>query len=138
MKLTVIHHSGSRFDVRSGTHTVVTDQPVADGGVDAGMSPVELFIGSLASCVGYFVGGFCVRHGLRREGLTVEADWTMAERPHRVGDVHLSIHLPDRVRPEQEERLLKVARACTVHQSMGMKVAIDLHQQSEAAVEERG
>ena len=50
MKLTVAYHGGTRYDITSGKHRVVTDQPVEDGGQDAGMSPVELFVGSLASC----------------------------------------------------------------------------------------
>jgi len=56
MKLTVAYDGGTRYDITSGRHRVVTDQPVEDGGQDAGMSPVELFVGSLAGCVGYFVG----------------------------------------------------------------------------------
>jgi putative redox protein len=62
MKLTVAYHGGTRHDITSGKHRVVTDQPVEGGGQDAGMSPVELFVGSLASCVGYFVGQYCDRH----------------------------------------------------------------------------
>jgi putative redox protein len=49
MTLTVAYHGGTRHDITSGKHRVVTDQPVEDGGQDAGMSPVELFVGSLAS-----------------------------------------------------------------------------------------
>ena len=56
MKLTVAYHGGMRHDITSGKHRVVTDQPVEDGGQDAGMSPVELFVGSLAGCVGLFRG----------------------------------------------------------------------------------
>ena len=48
MKLTAVYHSGTRYDITSGAHRVVTDQPIEDGGQDAGMSPVELFVGSLA------------------------------------------------------------------------------------------
>ena len=55
MTLTVGYHGGTRYDITSGKHRVVTDQLLEDGGQDAGMSPVELFVGSLASCVGYFV-----------------------------------------------------------------------------------
>jgi uncharacterized OsmC-like protein len=128
MPLTVVHHSGSRFDITAGKHVVITDQPVEDGGADAGMSPVDLFVGSLASCVAYFVGRFCARHRIPREGLKVDAEWAMAERPHRVGQITLSIHLPYRLTPEQRERLLMVAHGCTVHQSIAVpaKVAIDL------------
>ena len=87
MKLTVAYHGGSRYDITSGAHRVVTDQPIEDGGQDAGMSPVELFVGSLAGCVGYFVGRYCDRHQISTKGLSVGAEWTMAEQPHRVGQV---------------------------------------------------
>lgn len=129
MKLSVSYHGGARYDITSGSHRVVTDQPVEDGGHNAGMSPVELFVGSLAGCVGYFVGRFCTRHQIACEGLRVEAEWTMAEGPHRVGKINLAIHLPHRLTVDQKERLLKVAQGCTVHQSIAVapNVAIALN-----------
>jgi uncharacterized OsmC-like protein len=132
MKLNVAYHGGTRYDVTSGKHRVVTDQPADGGGQDAGMSPVELFVGSVASCVAYFVGRFCARHDISREGLSVDAEWVMAEAPHRVGQIHVAIHLPHRLTPEQKEKLLKVAHGCTVHQSLAVpaNVAIQLNPHS--------
>jgi len=129
MKLTVSYHGGTRYDITSGKHRIITDQPVEDGGQDAGMSPVELFVGSVASCVGYFVGQFCARHGIPRDGLSVDGEWTIAEGPHRVGRIDITIHLPHRMTTEQKERLLKVAHGCTVHQSIAVAptVAIRLN-----------
>jgi putative redox protein len=136
MKLNVAFHGGTRYDITSGKHRVVTDQTVADGGQDAGMSPVELYVGSLASCVGYFVGHFCARHDIPRDGLAVDAEWEMAENPHRVGQVALAIHLPHRLTPDQKERLLKVAHGCTVHQSIVVAptVAIQLNPHSHTVI----
>ena len=132
MKLSVAYQGGTRYDILSDRHRIVTDQPVEDGGGDAGMSPVELFVGSVASCVGYFVGQFCARHDIPREGLKVEAEWAMAESPHRVGQIMLAIRLPHRVTPELRDRLLKVAHGCTVHQSLALpiNIAIDLNPHS--------
>jgi putative redox protein len=129
MKLTVAYQGGTQYDIQSRSHRIVTDQPVEDGGQDLGMSPVELFVGSLAGCVGYFVGRFCGRHHIPCEGLRIDAEWTMAEGPHRVGTVTLGIHLPQSITPEQQERLLKVAHGCTVHQSIAVasQVAIALN-----------
>ena len=126
MTLHVAFHSGTRYDMTSGHHKVVTDQPVADGGQDAGMSPVELFIGSVASCVGYFVGRFCARHDITRDGLSVDAEREMVENPHRVGQITLAIHLPHRLTPDQKERLLKVAHGCTVHQSIAVAGTVSI------------
>lgn len=128
MPLRVECKGGARYDIVSGAHTVVTDQPVDEGGTDAGMSPVDLFVGSLTACVAYFVGRYCVRHQIPCEGFTVEADWTMAEQPHRVGTVILRIHLPETLNPSERERLLRVAHGCTVHQSIAVapRVTIQL------------
>ena len=128
MTLTVAFNGGMRFDISSGRHSIITDQPVEDGGHDAGMSPVNLFVGSLASCMGYFIGRYCERHQISPDGLRVDADWSMAERPHRVGTVSVKIALPARITAGQRERLLKVAHGCTVHQSLAVppKVAIEM------------
>ena len=129
MKLSVSYQGRTRYDIVSGAHRIVTDQSVEDGGENAGVTPVELFVGSLASCVGYFAGRFCQRHDIPREGLSVEAEWAMAENPHRVGHLDLTIHLPCRLTPQLRDKLLKVAHGCTVHQSLavaptvGIKVA---------------
>lgn len=126
MKLSVAYHGGMRYDIMSGKHRIVTDQPVEDGGQDAGMSPVELFVGSVASCVAYFVGRFCERHHIPRENLIVDADWATAEGPHRVGQINVAIHLPHRLPPDLKERLLKVAHGCTVHQSLVVAPAVTI------------
>jgi uncharacterized OsmC-like protein len=132
MKMTVEFRGGSRFDITSGSHTLVADQPVEDGGQDAGMSPVELFVGSLASCVGYFVGRYCARHKIACEGFTVDAEWSYAEQPHRVGSVSMRVNLPAQLTDEQRERLLKVAHGCTVHQSLAVPTAVDISLENTA------
>jgi uncharacterized OsmC-like protein len=126
MSLTVTYKGGTRFDITSRRHTVVTDQPVGDGGQDAGLSPVELFIGSLASCVAYFVGRYCARHQIPCDGFSIETDWSYAEQPHRVGAVDLRINLPAALTAEQQERLLKVAHGCTVHQSLTVPPSVQI------------
>lgn len=126
MTLRVEFRGGARFDIVSGSHSVATDQPVEEGGTDAGMSPVDLFVGSLASCVAYFVGRYCGRHQIRCDGFTVEADWTMAEQPHRVGAVMLRIHLPQTLNSSERKRLLRVAHGCTVHQSLVVPAQVEI------------
>lgn len=127
MTLQVKFQGGAKFEITSRRHTIVTDQPKEDGGADAGMSPVELFVGSLASCVGYFVGRHCARHQIPTEGFTIDVDWSMAEQPHRVGAVELVLHLPTELAPSHQEKLLKVAHGCTVHQSLVVPPKVQIH-----------
>lgn len=126
MGLTVAYKGGARFDVTRGRHTIVTDQPVEDGGGDAGMSPVELFVGSLGSCVAYFVGRYCARHQIPCEEFTVDIEWSSAEQPHRVGAVEITLNLPAHLTSEQRAKLLKVAHGCTVHQSLVVPPKVEI------------
>jgi len=131
MNLTIAFRGGNRLDIISQAHTVVTDQPTEDGGNDAGMSPVELFVGSLAACVGYFVGRYCARHQIPTEGFTIDVGWSMAEQPHRVGAVQLTLHLPTELAPVHQGKLLKVAHGCTVHQSLTVPPQVEIRLASQ-------
>lgn len=126
MRFTVAYKGGARYDVTSGPHTIVTDQPVEDGGSDAGVTPVELFVGALGSCVAYFVGRYCARHQIPCEGFTVDVEWSYAEQPHRVGVVEIKLNLPADLTSEQREKLLKVAHGCTVHQSLAVPPKVEI------------
>ena len=118
MNLSVTFRGGSKFHIQSGAHVVVSDQPAEEGGTDAGMSPVELFVGSLVSCIAFFVARYCERHGIPCEGFVVDAEYDTVERPHRVGPMTVRIQLPTTVNPSEQERLLRVAEGCTVHQTL--------------------
>lgn len=126
MSLRVTPHGGYRFDISSRGHTLITDQPTTDGGEDAGMTPVELFVASLSSCVGYFVARYCARHAISSKGLRIEADWSYAEQPHRIGSVQVRLHVPAALTVQQREGLIKVAQGCTVHQTLHIAPAVDI------------
>jgi len=127
MNMQITYRGGVRFDVTSGKHTLVTDQPAEAGGSDAGMSPVELFLGSLGSCVAYFVVRYCARHQIPCEGFTVDVEGSYADQPHRVGAVEITLHLPSKLAPEQGEKLLKVAHGCTVYQSLVVSPQVEIN-----------
>ncbi|WP_447976917.1 OsmC family protein [Candidatus Nitrospira bockiana] len=126
MPLTVHYRGKTRFELSEVGHTIIADQPREDGGDDTGMSPVTLFVGSLAACVAYFVTRYCTRHGLPTEGFRIDVDWGMAEQPHRVGTISLRLHVPVEITDGHRERLLKVAHGCTVHQSLMVPPKVDI------------
>lgn len=97
-------------------HTLLVDQPVADGGEDAGPTPVELFVASLATCVGHYA-----KRALGRDadGATVHAAWTMSPTPPwRVADVVLDVDLPAKTTPARRAAVLRAVSHCTVHNSI--------------------
>jgi uncharacterized OsmC-like protein len=103
--VTVRHRGGNRFGIQIREHEVTVDQPVPDAGTDAGPTPTELFVASLA----YYARRYLARHGLPDQGLSVTAEYTMATRPARVGVVRIALHPPDDLPPERRDPLLAVA-----------------------------
>jgi uncharacterized OsmC-like protein len=114
----VTHDGGDQFGIAIRRHVLRVDQPVDDGGEDTAPTPTELFVASLASCVAFYVRRFLARHGLPTDGLSVTAEFNMAARPTRVGDINLRVQIPEEVPDERRDALLAVASHCTVHNSL--------------------
>lgn len=118
-RVEVSHLSGDSYAVGVRTHVLLVDQPVEAGGGDTAVTPTELFVGSLASCVAFYAGRHLTRHGIGRNGLKVTADYTMAtDRPARVRRVRLTIAVPAELPAARLPALLAVARRCTVHNTL--------------------
>jgi uncharacterized OsmC-like protein len=123
----VKHEGGDRFRVAVREHEVLVDQPVTDGGDDAGPTPTELFVAGLASCVGFYAERYLRRHGLPIDGLAVECEFAFAEdRPARVADVALRVLLPEGFPEERHAGLLAVVEHCTVHNSIRKAPTIEI------------
>jgi len=116
MKVTLVENV--KFEAECRGHRVTLDQPVEDGGADAGMTPVELFIASLGSCVAYFATMFCQRRKIPPDGLAVELSWDWAEDPHRVGAIDVKITLSKKPSGKEKAGLLRMVKGCTVHNTM--------------------
>ena len=118
-QVAVRHVDGDVYAISARGHQVLVDQPVADGGQDGAVTPTELLVASLASCVAFYAGRYLLRHDLDRTGLAVTAEFTMAaDRPARVGEVRLRITVPGDVPPQRADALLAVASHCTVHNTL--------------------
>jgi uncharacterized OsmC-like protein len=119
MKISLIEKV--KFEAECRSHKVITDQPIEDGGSDAGMSPVELLVASLGTCVGYYASVFCQRHKIPTDGLKVELDWEFAEDPHRIGSIEARIKLPAKLNEKEKAGILRMVRGCTVHNTLESK-----------------
>ncbi|MGZ5307293.1 MAG: OsmC family protein [Actinomycetota bacterium] len=127
------HEGGDRYRVEMGRHTLTVDQP--DTG-DAGPTPTDLFVASLASCVAHYAGRFFARHGVDPDGFGVDATFAMAaDRPARVGRIDLRLGLPRGFPDELRGRLAAVVDHCTVHNSITTppEVRVELRTSAAAA-----
>lgn len=124
--VTVSHVSGDAYAIMVRGHSVLVDQPGADGGEDAAATPTELLVASLASCVAFYAGRYLTRHGLDRAGLAITAEFTMAtDGPARVASVRLHISAPG-LPERRRDALLAVASHCTVHNTLRQEPSVSI------------
>src|ERR1043166_7602554 len=58
MEVSASYGGGVRFEIAARNHRVICDQPPENGGADAGMSPPEFLLASLATCAGYYAAQY--------------------------------------------------------------------------------
>jgi len=117
-RLTAKYMSGAAFNIECRGHSVVTDQPVSNGGEDSGMTPPEFFAGSMAGCIGFYVAKYCQQVGIATDGLRVDCDWAVHEEsPRRIGEITIDVVLP--ALPEKRRRAIeRVASSCLIHATL--------------------
>jgi len=58
MEVTVEHLGAVQFEIKARQHVIDSDQPAEDGGFDEGMTPPELLLASLGSCVAFYAAAY--------------------------------------------------------------------------------
>ena len=124
MELDVVSIGGDRHRISVRGHELIVDQPCDAGGEDAGPTPTDLFVASLASCVAHYA-----RRGLGSggEGPTVHCSWTMSESPPwRVASIAIEVQLPLNTTAARQEAVRRAIGHCTVHNSLQSPPAISI------------
>jgi putative redox protein len=118
MKMEVSHQQGFVFKTACNGHEILSDQHAKEGGTDKALTPAELFIPSLGTCIGVYAARFCQRHNLPTDGLKVLLDWTIVKDPVRIGSIKAELHYPHEIPEAEKKGLMRMAEACFVHETI--------------------
>src|SRR5918993_4611025 len=102
--------TGYQTSMTARTHSFTADEPVDLGGTDTAPTPIELLMGSLASCTAITLRMYAQRKAWPLEGLDVQVAYTSTPTPSFVKHITVRGAL-DAV---QKARLLEIAEACPV------------------------
>lgn len=94
MEITLQHTGGARFIAEARQHRILVDQPAEDGATDHGMTPAELLLSALGSCLGQNVMQYLRLRKLPTEGLLIRVQAERAARPLRLSDFRVEIVAP--------------------------------------------
>jgi putative redox protein len=131
-QITVRHDTNDRFSIDLRGHRIVVDQP-PPASSDAGPTPTELFVASLAACAAFYARRFLARHGVADGELVVTADFAWAADHSRVAAVAIRVETPRGIPEALRPALVRVLDHCTVHESIRQELVVNFHLVAEAA-----
>ena len=134
--ITITRRQGRAFDIRVRDQVIVCDMSVADGGQGAGVSPVELFAGSLGACVAMVVQNWCDTCGHDGD-VEVSLALELVPDPTRIGLITVDVEVPPGVPADRRDAVLRVVEHCVIQQTLKdppkMDVEIELDSERSSA-----
>lgn len=114
-----------KVDLQAARHALVADEPVSQGGANAGPAPYQLVLSGLVACTAITLRMYAQRKGWKLAAVDVEA------RMYREGDkthVARSLSLQGELDAEQKARLLEISEKTPVTLTLknGMGIATSL------------
>jgi len=133
MEVSTTYMGGTKFEVKARGHRVICDQPADNGGDDAGMSPPEFLLASLATCAGYYAAQYLNARRLATDGLNVRVTAEKAVQPARLASFLVEVNAPS-LDERHEAGLLRAVKACLIHNTLsgGAKIDIAVHSPAPA------
>jgi ribosomal protein S12 methylthiotransferase accessory factor len=118
MEMHITFPRGKRVDATFDHYVVHTDQPRSVGGDDSGPSPYELFLASIATCVGYYVLAYCDARKISTDGIEVIQRAIYGGDGKAVTDLELDIHLPANFPENHRAGVIRAAESCKVKKAL--------------------
>ncbi len=94
--------------------TILTDQPLAQGGAGAAPTPFDLFLASIGTCAGLYALRFCQQRNLETEGLSLKITPGHADGGKRVSRIAIEITLPAAFPEKYRDAILRAVDQCKV------------------------
>jgi putative redox protein len=118
MEVTVEHLGALQFEIKARQHAVVSDQPPENGGHDEGMTPPELLLASLGSCVGFYAAQYLRKHKLPTEGTRVRVTADKVRDPARIDNFHVEIEMTAALTEQHRAGVENAAHHCLIHNTL--------------------
>ncbi len=117
MEVLVRHLDKVTFEASARGHRITCDQPLDNGGSDAGMTPPELLLASLGTCAGFYAAQYLAARSLPAEGLEIRVTAEKALQPARLGAFRIDVSVPA-LDPKHEAGVLRAVNACLIHNTL--------------------
>lgn len=118
MQIDVAFPGGKAVDARVGRHLIHTDQPERFGGGDTGPAPFELFLASIATCMGIYALEFCQKRDISTDGLALTMHTERDKETKLVHSVRVGLKLPANFPDKYVKAIERAMDQCAVKRHM--------------------
>jgi ribosomal protein S12 methylthiotransferase accessory factor len=109
---------GKRVDAEYKDFLIKTDQPVYAGGEGTAPQPFDLFLASIATCVGYYVLAFCQNRDIRLDQASVLMRMSRDAQTKMIDKINIEIELPSEFPAKYSHAIIKSVDKCAVKNHM--------------------
>lgn len=125
MRYEVAFPGGVAVEAAFKGHTVRTDQPSPFGG-DSAPAPFDLFIASIATCMGFYALRFCQERGIPTEGLGLSVETVKDPEKKRLSTIRAVLTLPPGFPEKYAGAIQRAVDQCAVKKHMVEPPAFEL------------
>jgi putative redox protein len=122
----ILAHTGKelyRTEIKSATHTIISDEPESNTGKDLGFAPKELLAASLAACTSITLRMYANRKGWDLTDVKVEVTLDTDPMDNKF-KIQRTIQLLGTLDNDQKARLMTIADKCPIHKILTNPIEI--------------
>ena len=125
MNIAVSFPGGVAVEADVKGHRVRTDQPRPHG-EDSAPAPFDLFLASIATCMGFYALRFCQERGIATEGLGLSLETVRDEAKKRLATIKVALTLPPGFPEKYMGAIQRAVDQCAVKKHMVEPPAFEL------------
>ena len=118
MMIDVTFPGGQAVDAHIAGHTIHTDQREKHGGGGTGPPPFDLFLASIATCMGFYALRFCQQREIDAEGLRLSMETERDPDTKMIHTIKVQLELPAGFPPKYVRAVERSMEQCTVKKHM--------------------
>lgn len=108
--------------ITSGSHSLLVDEPISNGGAATGIDPQALLLASLGSCTAITLRMYLDRKQWPVQQINVDVELLSTGLMQSIKCI---LRYQGQLSPEQELRLVQIANACPVHKILTKSMVIE-------------
>ena len=125
MNIAVSFPGGVAVEADVKGHRVRTDQPRPHG-EDSAPAPFDLFLASIATCMGFYALRFCQERGIATAGLGLSLETVRDEAKKRLSTIKVALAVPSGFPEKSREAIRRAVDQCAVKKHMIEPPAFEL------------